>query len=143
MSWDDRPVSNVPLGFPPALETFVSLFNQAKFWDSHEALEGPWRVSRSEFYHGLILYASALVHVQGGNAHGVAAQFAKAELALQRYRPAYLGVDVDAIVTHARAGRQAVKHLPEDVDQLTTIIGFPTMQLEPRFRKGTETELSD
>ncbi len=59
-------MSSRPAPFPTALEAFVELFNQEAFWESHEVLEGPWRETRSDFYHGLILYASAFVHVQRG-----------------------------------------------------------------------------
>ena len=69
----------------------MELFNQEAFWESHEVLEGPWRETGSDFYHGLILYASAFVHVQRGNPHGIGAQLVKAERFLQEFRPAYLG----------------------------------------------------
>ena len=31
----------------------VELFNQEAFWESHEVLEGPWRETGSDFYHGV------------------------------------------------------------------------------------------
>lgn len=88
---------------PPALRRFTELFNGGKYWDSHEALEEAWRENGSEFYHGLILYASAMVHVTRQNPHGVRAQLTKAERVLSPYRPRHLGVDVDAIFDDAAA----------------------------------------
>jgi predicted metal-dependent hydrolase len=119
--------------FPVALERFVRLFNAAEYWESHEELEGAWRVGRSEFYHGLILYASAFVHVTRGNAHGVWAQLAKAEVLLRPYRPAYLGVDVDLLFAAARAARNALQAGEKPV--------APVLVLSAARLRGTEPEL--
>jgi predicted metal-dependent hydrolase len=93
----------------PALQHFLVLFNQQKYWEAHEALEAEWRLTGSEFLHGLILYASAWVHVQRGNAHGVLAQLAKAGTALEPYRPTQDGVNVEEILRTARAMRAALE----------------------------------
>jgi len=85
------------------LADFVRTFNAGRYWEAHEVLEAAWRESKSEFYHGLILYASAMVHVERGNAHGVTAQLGKAVRALAPYRPGHMGVDVEAIFRDAAA----------------------------------------
>lgn len=121
-----------PHPVPVELQEFVRLFNQQKFWDSHEALEGPWRLNRSEFYHGLILYASALVHLQRGNSHGVSAQFTKAARALAAYRPSYLGVEVDELLAWAGAMAGPV---PRIELRLSKIRGD-----EPELKPPNETE---
>jgi predicted metal-dependent hydrolase len=90
---------------PRPLLDFLALFNRGAYWESHEALEGAWRSSRSGFYKGLILYASAFVHAERGNSLGTAAQLAKAVGELEPYRPSYLGLDVDALVRHAERCR--------------------------------------
>jgi predicted metal-dependent hydrolase len=118
--------------FPRALEEFVTLFNRQAFWDSHEVLEGPWRESRSPFYHGLILVASAFVHAQHGNRHGVRSQFVKAEGRLHGLRPAYLGIDVDGLLTAAAAVRDAVEQ--------GAPAAFPRIELRPEHRRGNEPE---
>jgi hypothetical protein len=86
---------------PDALCEFAALFNRGEFWESHEVLETPWRQARSGFLQGLILVASAWVHVRRGNPRGILAQLRKAERRLSPYRPAYQGVDVDALLAHA------------------------------------------
>ncbi len=88
---------------PSPLHEFLRTFNAGRYWEAHEVLEAAWRANRSEFYHGLILYASAMVHVERGNAHGVAAQLAKATHALAPYRPRHMGVDVEGIFRDAAA----------------------------------------
>jgi uncharacterized protein len=45
------------------------LFNEERFWESHETLEQLWRVSKSlerDTLQGLILTAAAFVHYQRG-----------------------------------------------------------------------------
>jgi len=109
-----RPIAATPFAVPPppppppalpaALHEFLALFNRGEYWESHEVLERPWRRNRSDFYKGLILLASALVHAERGNRHGIVAQLRKAIPLLERYRPYYLGLDVEAILSRvARA----------------------------------------
>ena len=124
-----------PSPFPAALEEFVRLFNEEAFWDSHEVLEEPWRETGSEFYHGLILYASALVHVQRGNPHGIRAQFAKAGRCLQPFRPSYLGIDLEGLL-HAQEGIREGVGVPGD-----DAISFPSIQLQAEYLRGDEPEL--
>lgn len=95
-----------------ALGRFVALFNAERFWDSHEVLEGPWRESRSELYHGLILFASAFVHAQRRNAHGVAAQLAKAESALAPLGESAEGIDLGYVREQAARWRHHAQHQP-------------------------------
>jgi predicted metal-dependent hydrolase len=119
--------------FPLPLTRFVRLFNAAHYWDSHEELEGAWREGHSDFYQGLILYASAFVHVARGNAHGVRAQLRKAEARLGRYRPVYLGVDVELLLDAAGAARDALAggRSPK----------APVLVLDRARVRGTEPEL--
>ena len=45
----------------------ISYFNNERFWECHEALEGAWKQSKGEekeLIQGLILVAAALVHYQ-------------------------------------------------------------------------------
>jgi predicted metal-dependent hydrolase len=105
-------------------------------------LEGSWREGRSEFYHGLILYASAFVHVQRGNPRGIVAQFEKAERRLAAYRPAYLGLDVSQLLSHAARCREIVAaHQGAERAAWATLV--PAIRLEPSAERlrGDEVEL--
>lgn len=90
------------------LRAFLRLYAAGEFWESHEVLEGPWRRSRDPFTQALILYASAWVHWERGNAHGVQAQLAKALDRLDGLPSPRRGIDVDALRRHARASRDRV-----------------------------------
>ena len=46
------------LAFPAPSGSSWSFYGASRFWDSHEALEEAWRRNGSDFYQGLILYAS-------------------------------------------------------------------------------------
>lgn len=108
MHTDEEPGSAAAT-LPDPFLAFLRLFNDGRYWDSHEALEDAWRETGSGFYHGLILYASAFVHARRENAHGIRAQLEKAERALAPFAPDYLGLDVQAILEHARRCREIVR----------------------------------
>ena len=120
---------------PPALTEFATLFNRGAYWQSHEVLEAAWKETGSDFYHGLILLASAFVHRERRNRHGVLAQLDKAEPILRRYGPGYLGVDVEQalrLATELR-GLAARDSMP---------VGAPArLDLDPGLVRGEEPEL--
>jgi len=126
---------------PQALHRFLELFNAREYWESHEVLEGPWRDGGSDFYQGLILYASAFVHAQRGNPRGVGAQLVKTERKLAGYRPCYLGVDVDAVFAHAARCREVVAgRRDDDPHSLLEVVDVPRLELDTRFVRGDEPE---
>ena len=126
----------------PRYARFIELFNRAEFWESHEALEDVWRETGSEFYHALILYASAFVHVKRGNRHGIAAQLSKAEPLFEPRRPTYLGLDVDAILEHSTVCRHLVAE-NQDAPGVAweVLIPFPRLVFGPDRLRGDEPEL--
>ena len=131
-----------PAEIDPAFARFLDLFNRGEFWESHEALEGPWRDRGSEFYHALILFASAFVHVNRGNRHGIAAQLAKSEPLLEARRPSYLGLDVDGMLEHAAICRHIVAENREAPEHAwDVLIPTPRLTFRPDRVRGDEPEL--
>ena len=132
---------------PQALHRFLELFNAQEYWESHEVLEGPWRDEGSDFYQGLILYASAFVHAQRGNPRGVGAQLVKTERKLGGYRPCYLGIDVDAVLAHSVRCRELVELRRDEEDPSSDpsswleVVDVPRLELHSRFVRGDEPEL--
>ncbi len=49
------------------MRRYVELFNEERFWEAHEVLEGVWRRSRDEGLRGLIILAAAFVKIQENN----------------------------------------------------------------------------
>jgi DUF309 family protein family protein len=54
----------------PEYDAFVACWNDARFFEAHEVLEGLWVRTRDEYQRGLIQLAAALVHVQRDNLKG-------------------------------------------------------------------------
>ncbi|HEX2188737.1 MAG TPA: cupin domain-containing protein [Longimicrobiaceae bacterium] len=128
--------------FPAELRRFAERFRRGEFWESHETLEGSWRRGRSGFYKGLILLASAWVHVGRGNARGVAAQLRKTARELEPYRPAHLGVDVDALLENAARLAATVAADPAaGGDAWARACPPPPLALRPALLRGDEPEL--
>lgn len=136
------PGIEAPADIHTGLARFLELFNQGEFWESHEALEEAWRETGSEFYHALILFASAFVHVRRGNRHGIAAQLAKADPLLEPRRPHYLGIDVDALLAHSAISRHLVAENREAPDEAwPVLIPIPRISFRAAHVRGDEPEL--
>lgn len=126
--------------FPAPLRHFLELYRQGRFWDSHEALEDAWRENRSDFYQGLILYASAWVHWERRNAHGVRAQLRKTRDRLAAYPNHYLGLAVAELRTHCVEVRQEVAGNPGGWPHCVAPLG---LTLSADRLRGDEMELKD
>lgn len=127
---------------PAPLARFATLLDRGEYWESHEALEDAWRELDSGFYHGLILYASAFVHARRGTRHGIRAQLEKAREALEPHRPAYLGVDVDALLDHVDRCLEIVASHPDAADAAwAELIPRPRIEPAPELIRGDEAEL--
>lgn len=88
-------------GVPASVHRGAALMNAGLFFECHEYLEDVWRAAREPertFYHGLVQAAAACYHWEKGNAHGADVLARKAIARLEPYAPAYLGLDVAALV---------------------------------------------
>ncbi|HET9341780.1 MAG TPA: DUF309 domain-containing protein [Candidatus Eremiobacteraceae bacterium] len=54
----------------PEFDAFIECWNDARFFEAHEVLEGLWMRTRDEFQRGLIQLAAALYHIQRSNLKG-------------------------------------------------------------------------
>ncbi len=75
-------------------------------------------VHRSDFYQGLIIFASAFVHAERGNPVGIRKQMAKVLKKLKPYQPHYMGIDVQMVLRHAATGTEFVLANPQLRGQL-------------------------
>ncbi|MBI2402334.1 MAG: DUF309 domain-containing protein [Gemmatimonadetes bacterium] len=71
----ERRVRSDPIDRAACAGRAVELFNHAKYWEAHEALEQIWRsvadADEAKVLQGLIQAAAALFHRERGNSHGV------------------------------------------------------------------------
>lgn len=127
---------------PPPLHPFLRHFGRGEYWQSHEVLEDSWRRTGSGFYKGLILLASAWVHVQRRNPRGVRAQARKAQRELAPFRPAYLGLDVDALLA-CLGGMREVAESSDHPDRIAwhDLPAPPALDVAPERVRGDEPEL--
>src|SRR5262249_9456508 len=73
------------------------LFNEERYWEAHEVLEGLWRNvtgSEKQLLQGLILTAAALVHEQKNERKVVPAMLDDAARRLETQPRTYYGLDV-------------------------------------------------
>ena len=90
-----------PLEVDPRLIEGIALFNHRQFFACHEVLERLWLATDGrprDFYRGLIQAAVACYHWSRGNPAGAMSLYRSSSRYLRRYRPAYLGVDVEGFL---------------------------------------------
>src|SRR4029077_1218516 len=91
---------NVPTGLivpPHLIEQARSLFNEERYWEAHELLEGLWKLKQGQekqLLQGLILTAAALVHVQKNELKPVAPMLQDAARRLENQPPNYFGLSI-------------------------------------------------
>ena len=77
----------------------IFYFNNERFWESHEALEGAWKQcigSEKELIQGLILIAAAFVHYQKDENKVCLSVLVRAFKKLDNKSGKYHGIDVDS-----------------------------------------------
>jgi len=83
-----------------AIREGVGLFNEERYWESHEALEYAWRRaegSEKEVLQGIILVAAALVHLQKNETSVTLSVMVRANEKLSRYHGERFGVSIDKL----------------------------------------------
>jgi predicted metal-dependent hydrolase len=93
-------VETSPLENTEAIRSGIDLFNQERYWESHEALEAAWRRvagDEKEVLQGLILIAAALVHWQKNEKAVTLSVMKRARDKLAGHRAEYYGIDIAAV----------------------------------------------
>lgn len=104
-----------PTTQPAEFLDFIDLFNGEKFFEAHEILESRWRQEQGEardYYHGLIQIAAAFVHVQKGTPEGGEKLLKTATKYLEKYRPAFMGLDLEKLLAQTQACLLAGRDFP-------------------------------
>ena len=88
-------------GVDPRYAGYFALFNQQKFYESHDVLEDLWLLDRhgenGSFYKGLIQLAGAFVHLQKNRLRPAAALFKLAQANLEKYPREHWRFHIDSI----------------------------------------------
>ncbi len=82
------------------LERGIFFFNEARYFDAHEAWEDLWREDRTDlrlFYQGLIQAAAGLHHLTRQNPEGARAQLSKSLQKLATFPPEAAGIDLNLL----------------------------------------------
>ena len=93
------------------LHNGIRLFNEAKFFDAHEALEDVWRESPSaekKFFQGLVQVAVAFHHHSTGNLVGMRSVLKRAMGNLEKCPANFHEVDVDQLLDSLAQWRDAM-----------------------------------
>ena len=92
----------------------IALFNEGKFWESHEAWEEVWKRHPENsriFFQGLIQVAAGLHQLHRNIYHGADKHFRNALWKLRPFQPTFLGLDVSHLVSALEEGHAAVVRL--------------------------------
>jgi predicted metal-dependent hydrolase len=119
-----------------ALAAAVSLWNQERFFESHELLEDVWQAAPDDdrlFWQGVIQVAVGCCHHQRGNVRGAVALLGKAADKLRGYPDVYYGVDVEQLRVFAEGTAAAIDDAQEIFD--IGYLEFPAMDDGPWFHR--------
>lgn len=93
-------VKSAPMEDEAAVKLGLGLFNEERYWESHEALEAAWRRSsgsEKEILQGIILLAAALVHLQKNEQDITLSVMKRAYDKLEKYDNEHFGINLSAL----------------------------------------------
>jgi uncharacterized protein len=93
-------VETIAMESADAIKLGLALFNEERFWESHEALEAAWRKSsgsEKEVLQGVILLAAALVHLQKSEQDITLSIMKRAYEKLEKYHNEYFSISLPAL----------------------------------------------
>ena len=101
-----KPVVEEHIEKEDAIKLGISYFNDERFWECHEVLEGVWKKcyeGERDLVQGVILVAAALVHYQKFENSICLSVLGRALDKLAKSSGMYHGIDVDALRSKVRA----------------------------------------
>ncbi|HEY8415922.1 MAG TPA: DUF309 domain-containing protein [Thermaerobacter sp.] len=126
---------------PAPLAAFLERYRRGEYFEGHEVLEEAWLRSRSDFYHGLIILAAAFVRRDRGTPRGVRRNLLKARRYLERYRPHYLGIDVERILAFIDRYARLVEEAGDpEGEALRRLVPDLPLEADPSRIRGDEPE---
>src|SRR3972149_3445974 len=83
---------------PLAISVYFKLFAEGRYYECHDVMEEIWMETPGPerlFFQGLLQCAVSLYHWGNRNVHGARILYREGTKKLQRFRPVYLGVDLE------------------------------------------------
>ena len=105
-------VPSSPIAKHEAISLGIDLFNQERYWESHEALESAWKTAtgdEKDILQGLILVAAALVHWQKSEKQVTLSVIKRAQDKLESHSTEYCGINLAKLTARLDAILQADK----------------------------------
>lgn len=132
-SFGDRRMTEYPEKYVEG----IRLFNEREFFECHEVLEELWSETLGEekkFYQGLIQAAVALFHFGNENLGGARKLYQSTRTNLERYRPHYLGIDLEKFLGDMQFCFQVLLEASETYPAGVQLEDerIPTIELGPR-----------
>lgn len=115
----------------------TALFDAGRYWEAHEAWEGPWREatgSKKALLHGLILWAAALHQHKRGVVSGARTLLARAMRRLNAAERSAFGFELDAL-------RDALADCWTQLDRGSLVEVVHLSALRARDEEGAAVEL--
>jgi predicted metal-dependent hydrolase len=128
----------------PSIETLyaegIRSFNECDFFEAHETWEELWTEYRGparRYYQGLIQAAVALHHFGNGNIRGAKKVYLTSRAYLDDYRPAYLGLNLDAFLEqYQRCFADVLASTEEFPSLVVDPETIPEIHLDPALAGG-------
>jgi uncharacterized protein len=92
-----------------------ALFNEERYWECHEVLEGAWKIQKGDekrLLQGIILVCAAFVHHQKNEDEVALGVLARASKQLYFPGPSYGGFDLAALRANVQKIRERGRFLP-------------------------------
>lgn len=114
----------------------IDSFNAQAYFQAHEIWESVWMEETGvgkDFYKGLIQFAVCLHHFRNGNTRGARKLCVSGSRYLDNYRPWYLGVDVNRLLTQMQACCAELLASPDETPRVSfDTQRVPTLELVAR-----------
>jgi uncharacterized protein len=113
-------------------EKGVELFNSRHFFECHDVIEEiwmEWTGSDRTFFQGIIHIAVGFYHLDNENYRGSRSQLSKGIAKLQRFQPAYYGIELKSFLTQTSLSLHWVMQREQGLETAPFDVGIiPTIQ---------------
>jgi predicted metal-dependent hydrolase len=110
--------------YEPLYLAGIEHFNACEFFEAHEVWEELWQEYQGparKFYQGLIQVAVCLHHFGNGNIRGAKKLYHSSRAYLDPYRPHYLGLDLEKLLTELEVCCQEILASDEEYPKIEIV----------------------